>query len=269
MNVSGLVIGTRKSGTTWVYQNLLLDDRFCVSTKVKESGFYAGSSHYDFDEYLDLYDASQSGFLVEVDSSVCYADSAPDKIRQYSPEIKIVLIFRDPKAYLISRFIHSKRKGEIVALTMSKAFHNNEWLRDELNYEKILNRFASFADKKQLLLLPFEMLEQSPAHFYDQIINFLSGGAHNASFVPLASKFNVARGSKFPLVSKVLSNSAKIARNWGLHNAVNIAKKTGILKLLERNVSDTYKKELAEEAGILITEYFPTSIKIWQDLTHK
>ncbi|MCP4463774.1 MAG: hypothetical protein GY819_13345 [Planctomycetaceae bacterium] len=269
MKISGLVIGTRKAGTTWIYQNLLKDGRFRVSKKVKESGFFAGSLRCDYEEYSKLYEEVGQGHPVEVDSSVCYSDVAPDLIEANCPEARIVIILRDPVDYLISRFVHSRRKGELRESSLAESVEQNEWLRDELDYAKILHRFRGYLERGQLLVLPFTLLERAPVQFYDKIVCFISAGEVRADVVPVEDKMNVARSSKFPYLSRLLSDCAKYARARNLHGVVNWAKNTGILKFLEKRVTDDNRDLLEIDASRVIDEKFPTSRDIWQDLIAK
>ncbi|MEH6633829.1 MAG: hypothetical protein V7776_23840, partial [Halopseudomonas aestusnigri] len=90
--MDALVIGTRKSGTTWLYSNLLEDGRFSLSRKVKESGFFSGDFSGDREDYLALYDEPDDRVMLEVDTSICYSDMAPQLISKYAPEVKLILI---------------------------------------------------------------------------------------------------------------------------------------------------------------------------------
>jgi len=119
--VSGLIIGTRKSGTTWLYENFRQDPRVVVSDKVKESGFFTGKSNLDTARYHDLFDPKSDLPRLEVDTSVCYASDAPDCIEQYNPQMRIVLILREPGSFLASRHTHSLRKGELSELDPTEA----------------------------------------------------------------------------------------------------------------------------------------------------
>ncbi len=267
MKVAGLVIGTRKAGTTWIYQNLVADNRFCVSEKVKESGFFAGILDCSFEEYLGLYPERGDGFLVEVDASVCYSDRAPAILEAHSGDTRIILILRDPVEYLVSRFVHSQRKGEIRETTLEEAVDKNDWLKNELDYESILNRFSLFRERGQVLIMSFSDLEVDPVRFYDRIVAFITGNDLRATEVPIADRANVARDSRFPMLSRFFSDCAKYARGRRLHWLVNLAKKTGILKLLEKSVADSERDALYQQAIKIIDERFQKSYRIWHGLT--
>lgn len=268
MKVSGLIIGTRKAGTTWLYENLLSDECFCVSHKVKESGFFAGNFDYGYDEYLNLYKDAQDKLLVEVDASICYSDSAPELIRKHAPNAKIILILRNPVEYLVSRYIHSFRKGEIQDKSLTEAYYNNLWFRHEVDYKKIIDRFSQF-DNRQLLTLSFSFLENNNTAFYKKIIEFISSGKITSASVSISERKNISRHSRLPFLSKKLSYSAKLARKYNLHNLVNIAKKTGVLKILDTSVNDNDSLQIKNEATKLVETELVSSMSIWKDLEKK
>src|SRR5215208_6023553 len=141
--VVGLVIGSRKCGTTWLYENFLDDPDIAVSRKVKESGFFARADDRDFSYYEGLFPESQ-GRRVEVDSSLVYSHTAPGKILEYNPEMKIALILRDPVEYAVSRFLHLQRKRQVSAAHIADTVTNDNVLRDELDYVSMLARFEAF-----------------------------------------------------------------------------------------------------------------------------
>ena len=103
--VQGLVVGTRKAGTTWLYENMLEDPHFSLSAKVKESGYFTGDTGLTADAYSDLFSRG-GGQRVEIDTSVCYEDTAQDNILQYNEDMKIVVIFREPGEWLRLSLIH-------------------------------------------------------------------------------------------------------------------------------------------------------------------
>jgi len=265
VSISGLVIGSRKAGTTWIYENLKSNPNFCVSEKVKESGFFTGESGLTYTEYENLFDNYNHGEIkVEVDASVCYSDKFPECIKQYASQSRVILILRNPSEYLVSRYIHSKRKGEIKQNSITEAIKQNEWLRDEIDYPKIVARLSEFK-KEQVLILPFEYLLKDPKCFYNDIVVFLSNGCVTTDPQEIIQeKINVARNSKLPFLSKLLSSSAKLVRKLGLHGVVNAFKKTGILRLIDSGIKKNDKELLLTEASKLVMEDFKESLRIWQ-----
>src|SRR5919112_4357571 len=155
--VVGLVIGSRKCGTTWLYQNFLDDPDIAVSRKVKESGFFARADDHDFSYYEGLFPQSP-GKRVEVDSSLVYSPTAPAKILEYNPQMKIALILRDPVDYAVSRFLHMQRKRQVSAAHIADTVKSDNVLRRELDYVSMLARFEPFRRQGSMLILPYSVL---------------------------------------------------------------------------------------------------------------
>lgn len=231
--ISGLIVGARKCGTTWLYENFRNDPQFKVSEKVKESGYFAGNAMSDSAAYEALLEGATGDRAIEVDTSVCYAPDAADRIINYNPQMHIVLILRDPAAYLTSRYTHSLRKGELDQADPLAAFNQTSWLRQELDYSALIAKFDTFRQTGQLTVLPFELLKQNPASFYDIVATALGGTAPTV-FTPSLIPVNVARNARFAWVSRLLSDGAKLSRALGAHRLVNMLKGTGVLKFLEQ-----------------------------------
>jgi hypothetical protein len=231
--IRGLVVGTRKCGTTWLYENFRVDPQFRVSEKVKESGYFAGAPISDANTYEALLDGATGVHPVEVDTSVCYAPDAANRIMAYNSNMRIVLILRDPAAYLASRYTHSLRKGELNQTTPLQALKQVPWLRAELDYPALIDRFEEFNRAGQLTVLPFAALKKDPVAFYHTVATAL-GGDGQSGFCPSLMPVNVARNARFAWLSHLLSNGAKMSRAMGAHRLVNMIKGTGVLSMLER-----------------------------------
>lgn len=262
--MEALVIGTRKSGTTWLYSNLLEDGRFSLSRKVKESGFFSGNFSGSRKDYLALYDEQNDGCMLEVDTSICYSDIAPQLISKYAPQVKLILILRDPVEYLVSRYTHSLRKGEIEDKDVQLAVKNNKWLENELDYPKIISRFQDFNTNGKLLVLSYESLQSDSNKFYKKITKFILGESAENIEPNIVDRVNIARNSRMPYISKTLSDLAKLARKKGLHHLVNLAKSFKLHSLIEKNVEDKGKELLRKSARKVISTEFSESLKIWR-----
>lgn len=229
----GIVIGTRKAGTTWLYENFRRDPRISVSEVVKESGFFTGEvKNLTYDKYQALFDAAAPGQRVEVDSSVCYADAAAELIERYHPKMRVVLVFRDPVSFLRSRHVHSLRKGELAQSDPLEALQRNHWLQRELDYPAIVARFARFERRGTLTILAYEDMISDPLRFYEVVVQALGIEGHT-DFLPDVEPVNVSRSSRLRVVSAAFSQGAIVARRLGLHQMVNSLKSTGVHKLFE------------------------------------
>lgn len=266
MNLTkGLVIGSRKAGTTWLYENFKKDDRISVSHKVKESGFFSGRMGDDTFGYENLWVESDTGYRVEVDTSICSSDEAVSRIYQYNREMKLVLILRSPAEFLVSRFTHGLRKGEFNSENIFKAYDETPMFRRELDYPAIVAQYKKFTDQGNLEIFKYSELTTNPVDFYANVVEAL-GVESRSIYEPFSNHVNVARNSKHPKISQVFSDAAVIARKYGLHRLVNAAKKIGFHSALEQKRNGNESDQLLIDAEKLIHRSLPETLRFYDSL---
>ncbi len=260
-DVDLLVVGMRKSGTSWLYENCIKEKKVGINEEVKETSFFCKRNilRQDIEKYNRSF--RDGSLKAEFDASICYSDNYTKNIMDYSrEEISLRLIVRNPVEYLASRYIHSIRKGEIKSKNIYEAIEENKWLYEELNYPLIIERFLSI-DREKKMILPFDLLESNPNKFKNYIFSDFEKFKEFSE-----EKINQARVSKIPLMSQFLAKSAKAARKNGLHNIVNIAKSTGINRFLEVKTDDTEKKRITNESKKIIQSKFKSSLIFWEKI---
>lgn len=262
--VVGLVVGSRKCGTTWLYENFKNDPELCVSRTVKESGFFARPDDRDFDYYDSLYPDS-SAKRVEVDSSLVYSNASAGKIHAYRPDMNIVLILRHPVEYTVSRFSHLLRKGQLDSDNFDESILDNEILQQELDYPAMIQRFHQFERHGHFFVVPYLLLGRDPQRFYDVIKKCLIGG-EIAPFKPTAGKVNAARESRWTFGTWLLSSAARHARRHRLHFAANWAKRLGIHRLLEKTTDQHRLDAMKERVSEALEEKYRLSIEIYNNI---
>ena len=260
--VVGLVIGTRKCGTTWLYENFLADPDLAVSRKVKESGFFARADDLDVAYYESLY-PDTPGERVEVDSSLAYSDTAPAKILAYNPRMRLVLILRDPVEYAVSRYLHMRRKGQISPAQVLDLVTTDNVLRGELDYTSMLARYDAFRDLGSLLVVPYSLLAFEPVTFYSAVKRHLIGRA-GGDLRLVTQRINVSRSSMWTAVTGLLSRTANAARRRKLHGVVNAAKSLGLHRLLESRVDAGELEALRESVAQAIAVSHGASVDLYR-----
>jgi hypothetical protein len=262
--VVGLVIGSRKCGTTWLYENFLADPDVCVSRKVKESGFFARADDHDRAYYESLFPDSP-GQRVEVDSSLAYSDVAPARIMAYNPQMKLVLVIRDPVEYAVSRYLHMQRKDQLSPARIPDLVANDGVLRGELDYATMLARFERFRAQGSLLVVPYSLLASDPASFYGTVKRHLLGRT-GSGFRPKADRVNVSRSSRWARVRGMMSRAANAARQRRLHGVVNLAKKLGLHRLLEKPVDAGQLAALRESVAQAVAASHGASVELYRQI---
>jgi hypothetical protein len=262
--VAGVVIGSRKCGTTWLYENFRNDPDLAVSREVKESGFFARADDLDYAYYERLFPVS-AGTRIEVDSSLVYSDVSSRKMLAYNPCMKIALILRDPVEFAVSRYFHLLRKGQVSAAEISSLVMQDETLNSELDYPAMLARFEAFQSMGSLLTVPYRLLEVDPERFYETIKTHLVGPT-NRGFRPALDRVNVSRSSKWRLMTSALSRAAVAARKRRLHSVVNLAKGLKLHKLLEKRVNVDQIAALREDVSRTLMSRHGASVDLYRQV---
>lgn len=262
--VVGIVIGSRKCGTTWLYENFRNDPDVSVSRKVKESGFFGRAQDLDFGYYEKLFPDSH-GKRVEVDSSLVYSEVSSEKIFAYNPRMKVALILRDPVEYGVSRYLHLLRKGQLSAADISGVVMQDEILSRELDYPAMLARFERFRRLGSLLILPYSLLAADPLRFYRTIKLHLVG-TPDSGFQPKLHRINESRSSKWTLMTGILSRAAIEARKRRLHSVVNFAKGLKAHKLLERRMDAGQIASLRDSVSRALSDSHRTSMDLYRQI---
>ena len=124
-----LVIGAAKAGTTSVYEYLKQHPQIWMSP-LKETNFFAlegetlnfrGPGDQDYinrfsitkiEDYLNLFQGVSNQVAIgEVSPLYLYSLKAPERIRHYTPDTKIIIILRNPVDRAYSSFLHLIRDG--------------------------------------------------------------------------------------------------------------------------------------------------------------
>jgi hypothetical protein len=242
---TGVVVGSRKAGTTWLYENFKLDPGVCVATDVKESRYFLGSM--DEGEYDKLFACKARGHRLEVDTALFHEPSAAGRIAAYSSDMRVLVIVREPVSFAVSRYIHSRRKGELEDLPLGAALDRNRDIAAEFSYRTNVERFRNAG--LDTVVIAFEDLTVDQDRFYARARAALTGEM-SAAAPQIRTAVNQARTSSAPALTALLATVAKSARAAGMHRMVNRAKGLGLHQRVEQGVAGTdVVNDLTEQAG--------------------
>lgn len=205
MSMSGmpnfLIIGAQKAGTTALHYYLSQHPQVYMSP-AKEPGFFAfEDSPPDFqgpgdaeghrlvttslDEYHKLFQGVTNELAVG-ESSTWYLGhpQAPERIKQYIPEAKLIAILRNPVDRAYSSYQHLIRDGRETVKDFGKAI-DAEQQRIDANWEYLwrykymgqysvhLSRYLKAFSASQLKVFIYEDLSDSPENLLKDIYQFL------------------------------------------------------------------------------------------------
>ncbi|MCG8449817.1 MAG: sulfotransferase domain-containing protein [Pirellulales bacterium] len=186
--VDFLIIGAQKSGTTslWAYlrthPDLFLPKRKELHFFDKEEFFRQAVPQYE--KYHLHFSKAQAGQLCgEATPSYVFWESAAERIVRYNPEMKLVLILRNPIQRAYSHWNMERKRGNeklsfLQAVQAEKSL--TQPMQDRVRsyvargyYSKQIKHLGKFFPAEQLLVLRSESLLQDRHAVLQKICNFL------------------------------------------------------------------------------------------------
>ena len=247
MQLDFLIIGSRKCGTTWLYEVLRRHPEICVSTKVKQSNYWGAYFERGQDWYEAFFEPENDAQLIgEVDPDIITSEGSAERIAAVHPDIKLLVLLRHPVDLFLSSHRHSLIKGDIKS-DPGETWRTRAEFRKEVCFGKLLKPYYEKFEKEQIRIFFLQDLEKDPREFAASILNYL-GVSPNCDEEVLQQRVNIGRQSTFPLATKILVCSTRIARSLDWHGLVNCLKSLGIRELFETSQGfEPVSEELVSE----------------------
>lgn len=190
-----IIIGTEKGGTTSLYEYICKHPQVIPSIE-KEIHFFT----QNFQKGINWYSAHfpyifNDGNYITGEASPSYLDyvGTAKKVFEFIPEVKLIIILRNPVNRAISRYYHSLRQGlesssfeeainpEIQAIQQASdpflLIQNHEFRKSRYIlyglYVYLLKSWMTMFPKEQILILKSEDLYNVPVEVMKQVFSFL------------------------------------------------------------------------------------------------
>ena len=159
-------IGAQKCASTWLHDVLIDHPQLALPGHVKEVNYF--SYHYDRGRqwYERRFHAAADDVLCgEISPSYLHTPGVFDRVADYNPAMRIILIARDPIARAISNHKHELRIGNIHGDDQSFEFglDNNAAYVEQGLYAKHLGGWLTRFPTEQILVLKFDDVKVRPA----------------------------------------------------------------------------------------------------------
>jgi Sulfotransferase domain len=189
-HVNFLIAGVQKAGTSSLYQLLKRHPAVGLSS-VKEVHFFDDES---IDWSKPAYDRYHSYFpnrrraiaWGEATPIYSYWPNALERIKAYSPDIKLILLFRDPISRAYSAWSHQRRRGR-ETLSFAEAIRGDrhrgskqpDYVKRHFSYVERgyygeqLGRCLELFPRRQVLTLDCSDLSTDPSGLLERVTSFL------------------------------------------------------------------------------------------------
>ncbi|MBE9045932.1 sulfotransferase domain-containing protein [Pleurocapsales cyanobacterium LEGE 10410] len=178
MKPNFLVLGAAKSGTTWLYSCLEEHPEIFVPS-IKEIHFFSYPSNYEkgfawYESFFKRHTAEKS--IGEVSPSYLVRPEVPERIYNYNPNMRLLVVLRNPIARAYSNYCMILRVGKI-----SKDINRVFSVEDEIHplisrglYYGHITRYLDFFKLENMKILIFEDIKHNPERFINDVYSFLN-----------------------------------------------------------------------------------------------
>lgn len=240
--VNFIGIGAQRTGTSWTYACLYEHPEICIP--IKEIHFFSrpryvqGLVWYE-DHFKKCTPLQKRG---EFSTSYLYSKETAQRIHEAYPDVKIVVILRNPIARAISQYGNAVKGGEIPeSMTFEEYYQTEASVLAQGCYAEQLERYFKYFKASQMLILIHEDAKKDPKEFIQKVYTFLGV---DATFVPsmLHDIINNTRVPKNIELEKKMHYFSEFLRKHGLDAFVHAVRRSGFPELV-RKINTKPKKE--------------------------
>ncbi len=284
-----LIIGAAKAGTTSLHSFLAQHPQIYLSP-VKEPNFFAlEGEKLDFPEgtispgylaqcktdlkaYQEQFQAATNQKATgEASPLYLYASQAPQRIKSYLPDVKLIAILRNPVERAYSNFLHHIREGFETYTDFGEALKAEEeriqekwwwgfyYLQGGFYYQQ-LQRYFQIFDPQQIRIYLYEDLKTQPVELLQDIFQFLGV---DSKFIPdTSAQYNVGGVPKNQTWYRFLTTKNPLKEPFKLLFPASL-RKSLVLKLKNKALA---KPQLSSGIQAQLREAYREDIFKLQDL---
>jgi hypothetical protein len=286
------IVGQPKTGTTALHQFLGQHPEIYMSS-IKEPHFFCADFHLESDRaygkqrffdfrsesaYLQLFSKAKNVKVAgESSTNYLYSQVAAEKIYNFNPDAKIIIVLREPAKFLYSLHSHyvkfteenepdfltalaleTKRKQE-EALSPRVTSPSYLYYSERVQYCQQVKRYCDRFKPEQIKVIIFEEFQSANEHIFREILEFLGV---DPNFNPEYAAINVNKEVKFKAVNNVINNplAKSISKNLLSQEFNDFVRENIVEKLLWHQAP---KAKMPEEIELqLKQQYQPEVAKI-------
>ena len=169
-------IGPGKTGSTWLYNNLINHPDIKLPKNIKESNYYfQGDSLDDFKNTFYEYGKVKK-INMDISNTYIYNKNIVDKIKKNHPNAKIIIGYRDPVERLKSMYLFKKRNGDIPQdYSLKKSLKNDDFnlILHSKYYDLSLPYLNEFG-MNNIFIFDFKKIKNEPDNLLKDLMKFLA-----------------------------------------------------------------------------------------------
>lgn len=288
LKIDFIGIGAAKSGTTWLADNLRNHPEIFIPEKKeliyfnKMMPYKETTQNYRYGKPIDWYhsffkNAGPNRIKGEFSPQYFTSLEAVKKIYQYNPDIKLLVMLRNPVEVAFSSYFYFIQIGEIKPISFNDAIKKYDWVLNSGCYFKYLKRYFEQFPGKSIKILLFDNVTKKPEVLYKEALDFLSLN----EFYPdsLYRTSNKTKKNKYQFLNFFITSSRNFIHKHNLRFLIPVLRYSGISSIAEylrdhfNIVSKGVKKRYDGDTKKMLQDYYLSDINqvenlIDMDLSH-
>ena len=203
-------IGAQKSATSWIAKCLSVHPEVFVAD-CKETHFFSDDEKYSkgINHYHEYFINSNSNqFVGEYSTSYLTSRKAAERIKLYSPNIKLIVCLRNPVDRAFSHYLHLTFKSDnktVDSGSLRDAIKTQPDIIENGMYGKSLSHYFKLFPVNNILVLFYEDIQKDSRDFIKRVYDFIGvDSSFTPSFLNIRYNTSDARSSVyFKKVNKI------------------------------------------------------------------
>lgn len=239
-----VIIGAQRSGTTYLYTLLDNHDDIKMAKPVRpEPKFFIDDNLYikgkNFYEE-SFFSGPQNGIFGEKSTSYLEYPEAREKILEYYPDAKFIVLLRNPVDRAISNYYFTKENG-FEKRSLENVF---------------IDRVPSPVESNSISVSPFKYLERG--NYYHFLKNWHWDVSSDRYYVIIQEKFIADTIDEFSSLLSFINAGLKVDKDL-IMDKINASKPYEIPEKIQKYLNDYYRNDIEK-----LEEFLGISIEEWK-----
>lgn len=247
-------VGPQRTGTTWMYKMLQQHPDLCLPDTVKETMFFDRYYERGVEWYSQYFRHARPDQLCgEVAPTYFGHARVPERIRGVSSNCTILVTLRNPVERAWSLFLHHLKKGRVTK-DFWEATERFPEIIEAGKYARHIPRWRSTFGSEQVLLAFLEDIRTDPK----KVLHLVQTKLGVEPMKPPENRnddFNSTSFPRFPVLARGVAFLASKLHEYGFHEVVRVAKKTGMKSFVYAGGAERMPKRSASTRQALLDEY--------------
>ncbi len=255
-----ICVGPGKTGTNTLQQCLKEHPAVSLIKHVKGARFFDRFYDRGIEWYAELFEHCPTDTIKgEISETYFYNELVPQRIHQHLPNVKIIIILRNPIERAFKVFLQLCRLG-LMRGTFDEALKLHDNLIHDNLYYKHLERFLQYFPQQNILVMLFDDLQTDQCAFIRDIFSFLG---LDADFKPdsLNLKLNPTSLPRIQVINRLAFRTMWLVRKLDWLPVLAWAKQSSLVRnLLFKEPDDDNQPMMSPETRKYLQATFKDEI---------